>query len=215
MCRYLPQAAAAVLALSVSAAPASVLSVDLGGLTLADGQTWQYDLDADGSPDLSLHDYFNALSVPKGGSYDSEIVASGISGTLVTAGAALAGGTPIDAALAYAATSKLADKSYNGASAKASYAGAWATDGSVTAGYLGFAFLAADGLHYGWLDLAVDGDGSVTLNRLAWEGTAGAAIRAGTSASPSPQAEVPLPAAAGLFSAVLAGLGIVGRRRRA
>ena len=58
--------------------------------------------------------------------------------------------------------------------------GEWADETSAQRGYCGFEFLAADGLHYGWIDIGIGADvTSLTIYGYAFEDVAGAEIFAG------------------------------------
>lgn len=74
-----------------------------------------------------------------------------------------------------------------------------------TVAYVGFRFNAADGTHYGWIQLSV-GPGSIDFISAAYESTANTAIAAGA---------IPEPGTLGLLALGAAGvLGAVVKRRR-
>lgn len=82
-------------------------------------------------------------------------------------------------------------------------------NGSVPPGtfaFAGFRFTAADGTHFGWINLAVDA-GTITFVSAAFESIAGTAITAGAIPEPSTLAMLAL-GAAGVFGTAI-------KRRRA
>ncbi len=73
-------------------------------------------------------------------------------------------------------------------------------------GYLAVKFVTGGSdTHYGWIDLTLGNDQSLTVNGFAYESTGGQAIVAGA---------VPEPATAGLVTALLAGSAALYRRRQ-
>ncbi len=76
--------------------------------------------------------------------------------------------------------------------------GNWNAPPIPNSGYVGFRFGTTGDLHYGWADITINADYSVTLRGFAYESTAGATITAGA---------IPEPGAASLL---LLGLGAGG-----
>lgn len=200
------------LALPLLAAPAAaaVVSVDYRNALVTNGGSRYIDLDGDRVNDLRINDYF----VSSGPARESAIQAFGLGGAEITGGAALAAGARIDETDAWVSFSRLSYKYYVPTDPNVtSYSGAWVQSGDTVSGYLGFRFGLADGTHYGWLGLTVDGDGSVRLGTLGWEDVAGAAIRAGSTQSLADLPAVPLPATGLLLSGALALIACARRRR--
>lgn len=200
--------AAGTLALPATAA---VVTFDYGGVQLANNRSQTIDVNGDGTADLRISDYFDQRFAAS----DSAIQAWGLGTAQITGGAALEAGDLIDASESWMSYSRLSYRYINTAnSALSKYTGAWVQSGATVSGYLGFNFNLADGIHYGWFSLTVDGDGWVQLGTLGWEDVAGVAIVAGSTESQALPA-VPLPAAAGLLFTALAALGgTAGLRRR-
>jgi hypothetical protein len=72
--------------------------------------------------------------------------------------------------------------------------------------YAGFRFAAADGTHYGWVQLSVNA-GAIDFVRAAYERTPGVAITAGAVPEPSTLAMLAVGATAALGA-------VIKRRRR-
>ncbi len=88
--------------------------------------------------------------------------------------------------------------------------------------YIGFKFLASDGLtHYGWASFAVGAPGSAgtsmtrTFIAAGWESTAGAPIAVGDGVSTTPVPETSTVAAGALAGLAVGARFVLQRRRRA
>lgn len=203
-------ALALALPLIATPAAAAVVSVDYRNALVTNGGSRYIDLDGDRVNDLRINDYF----LNSGLARESAIQVFGLGGAEITGGAALSAGARIDASDAWLSYSRLAYKYYFPIDpSRTSYSGAWVQSGDTVSGYLGFRFGLADGTHYGWLGLTVDGDGSVRLGALGWEDVAERAIAAGSTESLADLPAVPLPATGLLLSGAL-GLIAAARRRR-
>jgi PEP-CTERM motif len=84
-------------------------------------------------------------------------------------------------------------------------------------GYLGLKFLIGASVHYGWADISVNPDLSVTLHSFAYESCADQSINAGqtTNGATCSDAPVPEPHSAALLAMGAAGLLAYRRRRKA
>lgn len=197
------------LALPLPAA-ASVVTVDLNDVTVPNNRNFNIDANSDGTYDLSLQDRFFYGSYAH--SYENYIWAYGGNGSMVTSGAAIGRGTLIDGSLGWSTYNHLTYKYYSPRTL--SRRGDWIASDTTVRGYLGFSMVLADGTHYGWLDMTLDGTNvSVQLHSLGWEDVAGVGINAGSTESLAIP-NVPLPASAPLLMGALAGFGALRRRRR-
>lgn len=134
-------------------------------------------------------------------------------GAFVRYAFALAGGTSIGAASTFGTPTQITLGSrYSSSGVQTNYGGfaAAGPNGSVPPGtmaFAGFRFQAADGTHFGWIQLSVNG-GIIDFSTAAYETTPGAAILAGNSVVPEPST---------LAMLALGAVGVVGaaiKRRR-
>lgn len=136
----------------------------------------------------------------------------GYQGAFVRYAFALSNGTLINAASPFStATQVVLGSRYLSGGTPMFYGGfaAGGPNGSVPPGtfaFAGFRFTAADGTHFGWINLAVDA-GTITFMGAAFESIAGTAISAGAIPEPSTLAMLALGAAGVLGTAI--------KRRRA
>ncbi len=99
-----------------------------------------------------------------------------------------------------------------------SYIGNWQSYGVAQGqGYLGLRFFIGANAHYGWADISVNQDFSITLNSFAYESCADQSINAGqtTGGATCGDSEVPEPHSAALLAMGAAGLFAYRRRRKA
>lgn len=203
------------LALPLPAA-ASVVTLDLNDVTVPNGRRSFIDANSDGTFDLYIQDYWSPVSFGSG--YTSYITATGANGALVTSGGPIADGALIDGTLGWTYANQLTYKYFHDGTSYSlptlSRRGDWIASDTTVRGYLGFSMVLADGTHYGWLDMTLDGTNvSVQLHSLGWEDVAGVGINAGSTESLAIP-NVPLPASAPLLMGALAGFGALRRRRR-
>ena len=99
-----------------------------------------------------------------------------------------------------------------------SYIGNWQSYGvALGQGYLGLKFLIGANVHYGWADISVNPDFSITLHNFAYESCADQSIDSGQTAGGATCADspVPEPHSAALLAMGAAGLLAYRRRRKA
>lgn len=97
------------------------------------------------------------------------------------------------------------------------FIGNWQSLGSALGqGYLGLKFFIGANAHYGWADITLNPDLSVTLNSFAYESCADQSIGAGqTTGGATCDSSVPEPHSAALLAMGAAGLLAYRRRRKA
>ena len=97
--------------------------------------------------------------------------------------------------------------------------GLWQADGTPTGrGFMGLRFVVAGNTHFGWADITLNPDFSVTLHSFAYEACADQGIDAGATsggADCSTVGEVPEPHSAAMLAMGAAGLLAYRRRRKA
>lgn len=201
---------------STDQASAAVLYVDTPSTLSGTNVSLDIDLNLDG-----LLDAFFAQTKTKSKSgsgpttqtttYSVEAVGD----TLLTGGGALLDGVLIGDTLDWGSSVTLGTSAKTGGTT--SYSGDWLDGSSSGSGYLGFALTLEDGLHYGWIEIALDAAGdSTSILRYAYETIADQSILAGATqsmAAPDLPA-VPLPATGLLLLGALAVPLALKRRRK-
>lgn len=195
------------------------------GNTLATSVNW--DVDSNGIIDFTFTNRFPNTATGTGVIWQGNMNSSAIStnkvvsyaGTFVQYAFALPSGALINATNQVApATGQIVLGSRYRSGGVPSYYGGFAADGrtagttangAVTPGtfrFVGFQFQAADGLHFGWIQLATT-PGLIDFVNAAYESTPGMAINAGA---------IPEPGTLALLAVGAAGvLGAAAKRRRA
>jgi hypothetical protein len=203
----------------VSVTPPPDVNVAAGTSTFS--QNW--DVNSDGIMDFTInYRYPNAATQgviwqanlnPFSGSSATNGVVS-YNGAFIRYAFALTNGTPINAGSAFSTQTQITLGSrYNSGGIPTYYGGfaAGGPNGSVSPGtfaFAGFRFTAADGTHFGWINLSV-GPGIIDFVSAAYESTPGTAIAAGTGGIPEPST---------LAMLALGAAGVLGtaiKRRRA
>ncbi|MDQ6862013.1 MAG: PEP-CTERM sorting domain-containing protein [Verrucomicrobiota bacterium] len=131
-------------------------------------------------------------------------------GAFVRYAFALAANTPINSASAFSTGTQITLGSrYSSGGVQQNYGGFAAAIPPGTMAFAGFRFTAADGVHYGWVQLSVNA-GIIRFSRAGYETTPGVPILAGTGAA------VPEPSTLAMLA--VGAVGVVGaaikRRRR-
>lgn len=178
-------AAVAAMAVASQSAEASIVVSSISDLAISVDVTLPVDINGDGVDDF----YFNAYSERLEGLYNSEAAAASELVVVINLLDSLIPGSVIDGNSIYG------------------YGGSYASLLGGTNALIGFNFFIGEDTHYGWMELAFDGDTPLTLVGAAWESQAGVGITAGAIPEPSE-----LAIASALFAA--AAVAVHRRRRR-
>ena len=217
MKRVITVAAGAAAAVSMSQASASIVDFPTPTST-SNNVPVVFDVNQDGIDDLQLSwTYYSGYYSSSG-----DLWASGLNGSVITAGAPLVYGDQIDDSINFDTTNHLANYDYSywtscyyrggcHSSSSVSYTGTWNDGSSPINGYLGFDINVGGQDYYGWMDITMYSSGYSVINEFAYENYAGAPILAGHTTSSYPDASV-VPEPSPLALLTLGVLGIAGFR---